>query len=108
MRIAKPEVKWQMVRCHQHVFSTYAEIFGARSPYGFLERFDPNFTPNTSDLSGKRYTFRNQPEMGQWNLAQLANALIKGDLLNVVRARLLPVRPSMLVAVNYQRGAFVA
>lgn len=57
-------------------------------PYGFLERFDPNFTPNTSDLSGKRYTFRNQPEMGQWNLAQLANALIKGDLLNVVRGLL--------------------
>ncbi len=21
-------------------------------PYGFLERFDPNFTPNTSDLDG--------------------------------------------------------
>ena len=21
-------------------------------PYGFMERFDPNFTPNTSDLDG--------------------------------------------------------
>lgn len=70
------------------------ETRGAHRPYGFLERFDPNFTPNTSDLSGKRYTFRNQPEMGQWNLAQLANAFIKGDLLNVVRAHVVPVPSS--------------
>ncbi len=33
-----------------------------RRPYGFLERFDPNFTPNTTDLNGRRYNFRSQPE----------------------------------------------
>lgn len=27
-------------------------------PYGFLERFDPDFTPNTTDLPGRRYCFR--------------------------------------------------
>lgn len=27
-------------------------------PYGFLERFDPEFTPNTTDLPGRRYCFR--------------------------------------------------
>ena len=32
-------------------------------PYGFLERFDPDFTPNTTDLNGRRYNFRSQPEV---------------------------------------------
>ena len=50
-------------------------------PFGFLERFDPHFTPNTTDMDGLRYTFRNQPTIGQWNLAQLATALITGGLL---------------------------
>lgn len=27
-------------------------------PFGFLERFDPDFTPNTTDLPGRRYCFR--------------------------------------------------
>lgn len=27
-------------------------------PYGFMERFDPDFTPNTTDLPGRRYCFR--------------------------------------------------
>jgi len=27
-----------------------------------LERFDPDFTPNTTDLNGRRYNFRSQPE----------------------------------------------
>lgn len=70
-------------------------------PYGFLERFDPNFTPNTSDLSGKRYTFRNQPEMGQWNLAQLANAFVKADLLNVGAAQEALEKYSTTLAVEY-------
>lgn len=43
--------------------------------------FDPNYTPNTTDEGSMRYTFRNQPEIGQWNLAQLANALLVADLV---------------------------
>ncbi len=53
-------------------------------PYGFLERFDPDFTPNTTDLSGRRYSYRNQTMIGHWNIAQLANAFITGGLLEVV------------------------
>ena len=60
--------------------------FGARRPYAFLERFDVNFTPNTTDLGGRRYTYRAQPEIGHWNVAQLGNALIAGGLLNLVRS----------------------
>ncbi len=56
-------------------------------PYGFLERFNPDFTPNTTDLNGRRYAFRNQPHICQWNCAQLANALIAADLLTAEEAQ---------------------
>ena len=55
-----------------------------RRPYGFLERFDPNFTPNTTDMDGRRYTYRAQPGIGHWNCAQLANALIAAGLVPLV------------------------
>ena len=44
-------------------------------PYGWLEDFDPMWTPNTTDAQGRRYCFGNQPGIAQWNLLQLANAL---------------------------------
>tara|TARA_R110002095_G_scaffold147250_6_gene127403 strand:- start:6746 stop:8365 length:1620 start_codon:yes stop_codon:yes gene_type:complete len=44
-------------------------------PYGWLEGFDPNWTPNTTDASGRRYRFGNQPQIALWNLVQFANAL---------------------------------
>jgi uncharacterized protein YdiU (UPF0061 family) len=51
-------------------------------PYGWLEPFDPDWTPNITDASGRRYRFGNQPAVAQWNLGQLARALapIAGDL----------------------------
>jgi len=45
-------------------------------PYGWLEDFDPNWTPNTTDSGQRRYRFGNQPQVAHWNLAQLANALV--------------------------------
>jgi serine/tyrosine/threonine adenylyltransferase len=44
-------------------------------PYGWLEPFDPEWTPNITDATGRRYRFGNQPAVAQWNLAQLARAL---------------------------------
>lgn len=44
-------------------------------PYGWLEDFDPDWTPNTTDAGGRRYRFRNQPGIAQWNLVRLAEAL---------------------------------
>ncbi len=44
-------------------------------PYGWLEEFDPDWTPNTTDAAGRRYCFANQPQIAHWNLVQLANAL---------------------------------
>jgi serine/tyrosine/threonine adenylyltransferase len=45
-------------------------------PYGWLEGYDPGWTPNITDASGRRYRFGNQPGVARWNLAQLANALL--------------------------------
>jgi uncharacterized protein YdiU (UPF0061 family) len=44
-------------------------------PYGWVEDFDPEWTPNTTDSQGRRYCYKNQPHIGQWNLLQLANAI---------------------------------
>jgi uncharacterized protein YdiU (UPF0061 family) len=45
-------------------------------PYGWLEGYDTNWTPNTTDAQGRRYSFGNQPQIAHWNLYQLANALL--------------------------------
>src|SRR4051812_26104161 len=45
-------------------------------PYGWLEGFDPMWTPNTTDAQGRRYCYGNQPGIAQWNLARLAEALL--------------------------------
>ncbi len=44
-------------------------------PFSMLDSFDLNFTPNTTDLPGRRYAFGKQAQISQWNLWQLANAL---------------------------------
>lgn len=45
-------------------------------PYGWLDYFDPGWTPNTTDAAGRRYRFGAQPQVAQWNLARLAEALL--------------------------------
>ncbi len=44
-------------------------------PYGWLEGYEADWTPNTTDAHGRRYAYGNQPQIGQWNLLQLANAI---------------------------------
>lgn len=46
-------------------------------PYGWLEDFDPGWTPNTTDAGGRRYRYGQQPAVAHWNLAQLGNALVQ-------------------------------
>ncbi len=45
-------------------------------PYGWLEGYELDWTPNTTDLPGRRYCYGNQPHIAQWNLVRLANALL--------------------------------
>ena len=45
-------------------------------PYGWLDDFDPEWTPNTTDAANRRYRYSQQPAIAQWNLMQLANAIL--------------------------------
>ncbi len=45
-------------------------------PYGWLEGFEPTWTPNTTDADGRRYCYWNQPKVVLWNLSRLAGALL--------------------------------
>ncbi len=45
-------------------------------PYGWLEDYNPGWTPNTTDAASLRYSFKNQPQIALWNLGQLANAIL--------------------------------
>ena len=44
-------------------------------PYGWVDDYDPDWTPNTTDSHGRRYRFGWQPKIAHWNLARLAQAL---------------------------------
>ena len=44
-------------------------------PYGWLDVYDPAWTPNTTDAGQRRYRFGNQPPIAGWNLVRLAEAL---------------------------------
>ena len=44
-------------------------------PYGWLDDYDPDWTPNTTDAAHRRYRFGTQAAVAQWNLMQLASAI---------------------------------
>ncbi|MDO8909069.1 MAG: YdiU family protein [Pseudohongiella sp.] len=44
-------------------------------PYGWVDDYDPDWTPNTTDAGQRRYRFGQQPAIVRWNLYQLANAI---------------------------------
>lgn len=44
-------------------------------PYGWVDDFNLNWTPNTTDLEFKRYRFGEQPNIAMWNLYKLAESL---------------------------------
>lgn len=71
--------QWQLVGFAHGVMNTdNLNITGSTldfGPYGFLERFRPNWINNHSDYQG-RYTYQNQPSIGHWNLWTWLNNLI--------------------------------
>ena len=44
-------------------------------PYGWIDNYDPDWTPNTTDAGMRRYRFGLQPQIGGWNVVRLAEAL---------------------------------
>ena len=79
-RTAKLVIDWMRVGFVHGVLNTdNMSIVGLTidyGPYGWLENFDPGWTPNTTDAGGRRYRYGAQPTIVGWNLAQLANALV--------------------------------
>ena len=44
-------------------------------PYGWLEDYNPDWTPNSTDAARKRYRFGQQAQIGEWNYARLLEAI---------------------------------
>ncbi len=78
-RTVRLVVEWMRVGFVHGVLNTdNMSILGLTidyGPYGWLEDFNPGWTPNTTDAGGRRYRFGHQPQVVYWNLVQLANAL---------------------------------
>jgi uncharacterized protein YdiU (UPF0061 family) len=78
-RTARMVVEWMRVGFVHGVMNTdNMSILGLTidyGPYSFLDDYDPQFTPNTTDLPGRRYAFGRQAAVAQWNLSCLAGAL---------------------------------
>ena len=78
-RTAALMVEWLRVGFVHGVMNTdNMSILGVTidyGPYSFVDDYDVNFTPNTTDLPGRRYAFGRQPAIAKWNLACLAGAL---------------------------------
>ena len=78
-RTARLVVHWMRVGFVHGVMNTdNMSILGLTidyGPYGWIDNFDPSWTPNTTDAQGRRYCFARQPQIARWNLERLAEAL---------------------------------
>lgn len=78
VRTARLVAQWQCVGfCHGVLNTDNMSILGLTldyGPYGFMDRFDPDYICNASDNSG-RYSYQAQPAICRWNLVKLAEAL---------------------------------
>lgn len=78
-RTAEMIVEWMRVGFVHGVMNTdNMSVLGLTidyGPYGWLDDYDPDWTPNTTDAHGRRYRFGHQPQIALWNLAQLGNAI---------------------------------
>lgn len=80
VRTATTVAHWQRVGFVHGVMNTdNMSILGLTldyGPYGWVDNFDPGWTPNTTDAQGRRYRFGHQPQVAYWNLTRLAGALL--------------------------------
>ncbi len=78
-KTAEMIVHWQRVGFVHGVMNTdNMSILGLTidyGPYGWLDNYDPDWTPNTTDATYRRYRYGQQPQIALWNLVQLANAI---------------------------------
>ncbi|MCL1633432.1 YdiU family protein [Luteimonas sp. SX5] len=78
-RTAKMVADWMRVGFVHGVMNTdNMSILGLTidyGPYGWIDDYAPDWTPNTTDAHGRRYRFGWQPKIAHWNLGKLAQAL---------------------------------
>jgi serine/tyrosine/threonine adenylyltransferase len=78
-RTARMIAEWMRVGFVHGVMNTdNMSILGLTidyGPYGWIDDFDADWTPNTTDAAGRRYRFGQQPHIAYWNLGRLANAV---------------------------------
>ncbi len=78
-RTARMVVGWMRVGFVHGVMNTdNMSVLGLTidyGPYGWLDDFDPHWTPNTTDAQGRRYRYAQQPAVAQWNCVRLAEAV---------------------------------
>jgi uncharacterized protein YdiU (UPF0061 family) len=78
-RTALMVAHWQRVGFVHGVMNTdNMSILGLTidyGPYGWIDDYDPDWTPNTTDRDRRRYRFGQQPQVAFWNLTRLAGAL---------------------------------
>ena len=78
-RTARLMAQWMCVGFVHGVMNTdNMSILGLTidyGPYGWIDDFDPDWTPNTTDAGTGRYRFGQQPQIAWWNLNRLAAAL---------------------------------
>jgi uncharacterized protein YdiU (UPF0061 family) len=81
IRTARMVAEWMRVGFVHGVMNTdNMSILGLTidyGPYGWVDNFDRNWTPNTTDAGGRRYRFGHQPQVAYWNLMRLADALVR-------------------------------
>ena len=79
-RTARLMAEWMRVGFVHGVMNTdNLSILGLTidyGPYGWIDDFDPDWTPNTTDAQTRRYRFGQQPNVAYWNLGRLAGALL--------------------------------
>jgi len=73
-------IEWERVGFVHGVMNTdNMSILGLTidyGPYGWLEDYNPGWTPNTTDAGQARYAYGKQGYIALWNIYQLANALV--------------------------------
>jgi uncharacterized protein YdiU (UPF0061 family) len=78
-RTADMVVDWMRVGFVHGVFNTdNTSVLGLTidyGPYGWIDNYDPDWTPNTTDAEFRRYRFGTQSHIAQWNLLKMAEAI---------------------------------
>jgi uncharacterized protein YdiU (UPF0061 family) len=108
-RTAETVARWMGVGFVHGVMNTdNMSILGLTidyGPYGFLDDFAPDWTPNITDAQGRRYRYASQPRVALWNVVCLANAVY--PLVEDVQA-LESVIPTYTEALEAARTRIVA